>query len=146
MPSFNKKQLIFFCNLVSLRPKRRLEGPAWAPGGFNFFFLPSMNTTKVSIFSATIFVNTTQSSNNNQWNPGHKNKKIWAVYHEIRHWWYFGPIWFFFWYWIRLRYNVILITIFFFSSTAFSLPKCLGKRNLSLIRLKARLSLWKITK
>ena len=32
-------------------------------------------TTKVSIFSATIFVNTTQSSNNNQWNPGHKNKK-----------------------------------------------------------------------
>ena len=71
----------------------------------SIFFLPSMNTTKVSIFSATIFVNTTQNSNNNQWNPGHKNKKIWAVYHEIRHWWYFGPIWVCICYWIRLRFN-----------------------------------------
>ena len=24
--------------LICFRPKRRLEGPAWAPGGFNFFF------------------------------------------------------------------------------------------------------------
>ena len=28
----------------------------------------------------------------------------------------FGPIWVFFCYWIRLRYNVILRTIIFFSS------------------------------
>ena len=48
-----------------------------------------MNTTEVSIFSANIFVNATKNSNNNQWNPGHKNKKIWMIYHEIQHWWYF---------------------------------------------------------
>ena len=44
-------------------------------------------------------------------------KKIWAVYHEIRHWWYFGPIWVFICYWIRLRFNVNLITIIFYSWT-----------------------------
>ena len=41
--------------------KGHILGTRW----FHFFFT-SMNTTKVSIFSATIFVNTTQNSNNNQ--------------------------------------------------------------------------------
>ena len=72
---------------------RRSEGPAWAPGGFNFFFLHFMNTTKVSNFSANVFVNTTKNLKNNQWIPGHKNKKIWVVFHEIQHWWYFGQYW-----------------------------------------------------
>ena len=74
-----------------LRPSA--SAPALEPSlGTRWFqfilFLPSMNTTKVSIFSVTIFVNTTQNSNNNPWIPGHKNKKIWAVYHEIQHWWF----------------------------------------------------------
>ena len=42
-------------------PPEAEKGTAWAPGGFNFFFLPSMNTTKVAIFSANIFVNTTKN-------------------------------------------------------------------------------------
>ena len=41
-------------------------------------------------------------------------KKIWVVYHEIRHWRYFGAIWVFICYWIHLRYNVNLTTIIFF--------------------------------
>ena len=36
-----------------------------------------MNTTKVSNFSANIFVNTTQNSNNNPWIPGPKKKYEW---------------------------------------------------------------------
>ena len=102
---FHGKPLIFFyfCDLVFINyflkflvvftktlAVRRSEGPAWAPGGFNFFFLHFMNTTKVSNFSANVFVNTTKNLKNNQWIPGHKNKKIWVVYHEIQHWWYFG--------------------------------------------------------
>ena len=118
-----------------------LAGPEQHQVGF---FLPSMNTTKVSIFSAAIFVNTTQNSNNNQWNLAQKNKKIWAVYHEIRHWWYFGLIWFFICYWIRLRFNVKSTTIIFFSWTTFSLPRCLGKRKMSPITLIVMLSFWKI--
>ena len=63
------------------RPKRAQPGHQ----GVSFiFFLPSMNTTKVSYLSATIFVNTTQNSNNNPWIPDKKNKKTLAVYQEIQ--------------------------------------------------------------
>ena len=120
------------------KPKRRPSGTARSTKCFHFC-LPSMNTTKVSIFSGTIFMNITQNSNNNKWNPGHQNKKIWAVYHEIQLWWYFGPIWVFISYWIRLRYNLNLTTIIFFSWTTFSLSRLLGivqsKLNIAIVKV-----------
>ena len=33
-----------------------------------------------------------KNSNNNPWIPGHKNKKIWVVYHEILHWWFWTKL------------------------------------------------------
>ena len=70
-------------------------GRSWGPRaqsrhqmGFNVFliFRISWIPPKVFKFSCKIFVNTTK----NEWNPGHKIKKIRAVYIEIPLWWYFG--------------------------------------------------------
>ena len=117
---FNRKPLIFFLwpgfidfFFLIWVVSRKCWQKNWNFGGFmegknkiNWNHLVPRLGPRASvsaIFTATIFVNTNQNSNNNQWNPGHKNKKIWTVYHEIRHWWYFGPIWVFFCYWILLR-------------------------------------------
>ena len=54
----------------------RPSGPAGRPKSFNFFF--------------TEFHEYHQKGPNNTWNPGHKIKKICAVYIEILLWWYFG--------------------------------------------------------
>ena len=55
-----------------------------------YFFSHFMNTTLISRFICKISVNTNQKNEKNQWNPGHKNKKICAVLAEILLWWYFG--------------------------------------------------------
>ena len=72
------------------RPSAETEarGPSLGTRWFQFIlFLPSMKPPKFQFFCPH-FRETTQNSNNNQWNPGHKNKKIWVVYHEIQHWWF----------------------------------------------------------
>ena len=86
---FHDKPLIFFyfCDLNFIG---RNGGPRAQPGQqvvSIYFILPSMKPPKFQFFCHQ-FRETTQNSNNNPWIPGHKNKKIWAVYHEIQHWWF----------------------------------------------------------
>ena len=45
---------------------------------------------RFSSFHVKIFVNTIQNFLTTQWNPGHKIKKICAVFIEIPHWWFFA--------------------------------------------------------
>ena len=66
--------------------------PAWAPGGSIFFFCISWIPPKFQFFLPSFSWISTKIIKKNQWNPGHKNKKIWVVYHEIQHWWYLGQI------------------------------------------------------
>ena len=66
---------------------------SWIPPKFQFF-LPPFSCIPPKIIKK------------NQWNPGHKNKKIWVVYHEIQHWWYLGQIVFCFTY----KYNIQMRT------------------------------------
>ena len=56
-----------------------------------FWFSSFMNTTKgFQAFHVKIVVNTIKNFQKSQWNPGHKIKKICAVFIEIPHWWFFA--------------------------------------------------------
>ena len=58
---------------------------------FNFLILVSHEYhLRFSSFHVKIFVNTIQNFLTTQWNPGHKIKKICAVFIEIPHWWFFA--------------------------------------------------------
>ena len=66
----------------------RQEPNTW---GFNFLILVSHEYhLRFSSFHVKIFVNTRPNFLTTQWNPGHKIKKICAVFIEIPHWWFFA--------------------------------------------------------
>ena len=58
-------------------------GPTLSTRWFFFLFCISWITPKFPNFSANIFVNTTQNSNNNPWIAGHENKQMWMAYHGV---------------------------------------------------------------
>ena len=56
-----------------------------------FLFSSFMNTTKgFQVFHVEIVVNTIKNFQTSQWNPGHKIKKICAVYNEMTYCWFFA--------------------------------------------------------
>ena len=76
-------------------------GPSLGSRWFHFFFCISWIPPKLQFFLPTFSWIPPTIKKNNQWNPGHKNKKIWMVYHEIQHWWF----------WTKF-YPLLLSTIF----------------------------------
>ena len=121
------------------------RGPSLGTRWFQFIlFLDFMNTTKVSNFSGNIFVNTTQNLNNNPWIPGHKNKKIWVVYHEIQHWWFWTKSWHIICQYIKceLNYNQDFCSIYNSVSLILSQRKIIAFFCLYLVKNIKRLLLF----
>ena len=116
-----RNQSFWFLRSADDRPPRRNppvaeKGPAWALGGFNlFYFCLPWIPPKFQFFLPTfswILPKIQMIINEIQVTKIKKYERF-IMKSDIGD---FGPIWVFFCYWIRLRYNVILRTIIFFSS------------------------------
>ena len=119
----------FFIFVAPTTAAAATKSPAGCPSSFNFFFLAFHEYHLwFSNFVAKNIREYHQKWPNNQWNPGHKIKKICAVSIEILLWWYFGQKYSFL-YFHTIPTNNILLLIFS-TPTIFNNDQCLFFKHL----------------